>query len=240
MILTLQTHGHQTLEEVRRFLSGNEAVDFVLSDRVSALLLHRRDAGQVPLPRAAAARQGLHVPEFTKSRPRRSNDNALVESKNGNVIRRHFGYGQIPKPFAREVNAFARDRLSPFLNFHHPCLFASEVTDTKGKTRKRYRYQDVMTSFEKLRSLPEVEQYLKTGVTIAALEDQARAMSDLDAAVALKRARGSRAHPFCADERHTLGRRPGGRRGPADRRPPWNQPEPARVGLPPPGHPNGC
>jgi len=34
--LTLQTHGHQTLEEVRRFLSGNEAVDFVLSDRVSA------------------------------------------------------------------------------------------------------------------------------------------------------------------------------------------------------------
>ena len=36
MILTLRTHGHQTLEEVRRFLSGNEAVDFVLSDRVSA------------------------------------------------------------------------------------------------------------------------------------------------------------------------------------------------------------
>ena len=30
----------------------------------------------------------LHVKEFTKSRPRRSNDNALVESKNGNVVRR--------------------------------------------------------------------------------------------------------------------------------------------------------
>ena len=40
--------------------------------------------------------KGLHVPEFAKSRPRRSNDNALVESKNGNVIRRHFGYRHIP------------------------------------------------------------------------------------------------------------------------------------------------
>ncbi len=36
MILTLQTHGHQALEDVRRFLSGNEAVDFVLRDRLSA------------------------------------------------------------------------------------------------------------------------------------------------------------------------------------------------------------
>ena len=33
----------------------------------------------------------LRVPEFTKSRARRSNDNALVESKNGAVVRRCFG-----------------------------------------------------------------------------------------------------------------------------------------------------
>ncbi len=131
----------------------------------------------------------LHVPDFTKSRPRRSNDNALVESKNGNVIRRCFGYGHIPKLFAREVNAFARDTLSPFLNFHRPCLFPTEVTDRKGKARKRYRYEDVATPFEKLRSLPNVERHLKPGVTITALEGQAAAISDLDAAVALKRAR---------------------------------------------------
>ncbi len=60
--------------------------------------------------------KGLHVPEFTRSRARRSDDNALVESKNGNVIRRHFGYRHIPRLFASEVNAFARDTLSPFLN----------------------------------------------------------------------------------------------------------------------------
>ena len=132
----------------------------------------------------------LHVPEFTKSRARRSNDNALVESKNGNVVRRCFGYGHIPKPFARECNAFARDALNPFLNFHRPCLFATEVVDKNGKSRKRYRYEDTMTPFEKLKSLPDPEQYLKPGVTIASLERQAEDMTDLEAAQALRRARG--------------------------------------------------
>ena len=30
--------------------------------------------------------------EFTKSRSRKTNDNALVESKNGSVVRKQFGY----------------------------------------------------------------------------------------------------------------------------------------------------
>lgn len=34
--------------------------------------------------------------EFTKSRPRHSNDNALAESKNGAVVRKHLGYAHIP------------------------------------------------------------------------------------------------------------------------------------------------
>ena len=34
--------------------------------------------------------------EFTKSRPRHSNDNALVESKNGCVVRNLYGYGPYP------------------------------------------------------------------------------------------------------------------------------------------------
>ncbi len=127
--------------------------------------------------------------EFTKSRSRHTNDNALVESKNGNVIRRQFGYRHIPKLFAREINVFACDVLTPFLNFHRPCLFPTEVTDSKGRTRKRYRYQDTMTPFEKLKSLPDAERHLRPGVTIAALEDQAGATSDLDAAIALKLAR---------------------------------------------------
>ncbi len=39
----------------------------------------------------------LHVGELAKSRPRRSNDNALVEGRNGSVVRRHLGHGHIPR-----------------------------------------------------------------------------------------------------------------------------------------------
>jgi len=42
--------------------------------------------------------------EQTKSRPRRSNDNALVESKNGAVIRKHMGYGYIASEHAEAIN----------------------------------------------------------------------------------------------------------------------------------------
>ena len=68
----------------------------------------------------AARLQALHIDEFTKSRPRRSNDNALVESKNGSVIRKHLGYGHIPSRYAERVNAFTQQVLSPYLNFHRP------------------------------------------------------------------------------------------------------------------------
>lgn len=116
-------------------------------------------------------------------------DNALVESKSGNVIRCHFGYGRIPKLFAREVSVFSRDILTHYLNFHRPCLFPTEVVDRRGKKPRHHRYQDTMTPFETLKSLPGVEQYLKPGVTIPALEEQARAQSDLGAALALNLAR---------------------------------------------------
>ena len=76
----------------------------------------------------AARLQALHIDEFTKSRPRRSNDNALVESKNGSVIRKHLGYGHIPSRYAERVNAFTQQVLSPYLNFHRPCPAAATTT----------------------------------------------------------------------------------------------------------------
>ena len=91
--------------------------------------------------------------EFTKSRPRHSNDNGLAETKNGAVIRKHLGYEHIPQRFATAVNAFCAEFLNPYLNFHRPCLFAEEITDKKGKIRKRYPQRLVMTPFEKLATL---------------------------------------------------------------------------------------
>lgn len=127
--------------------------------------------------------------ELTKSRARQSNDNALVESKNGSVVRKHLGYGHIPQRFAAQVNAFAVEVLSPYLNYHRPCLFSVEVVDTKGKRRKRYPYANLMTPYEKLKSLPEAERYLKPGTTFATLDDIAMQTTDNEAARRLNEAR---------------------------------------------------
>ncbi len=127
--------------------------------------------------------------EFTKSRPRHSNDNGLAETKNGAVIRKHLGYAHIAQCFAAAVNAFYAEHLDPYLNFHRPCLFAEEITDKKGKIRKRYPQRLVMTPFEKLATLQQVQQFLRSGVTLETLRRQAASMSDNAAAARLNQAR---------------------------------------------------
>ena len=139
--------------------------------------------------RVAALLEKLRVGRFTKSRARRSNDNALVEGKNAHVVRRHLGHEHIPARFADDVNAFAREHLSPFVNFHRPSLYATEYLDPKGKVRRKYLREDVKTPYEKLKSLPGADGHLKPGVTFEALDRIAFARSDLQAARALNAAR---------------------------------------------------
>jgi len=131
----------------------------------------------------------LLIEEHTKSRSRHSNDNAQAESKNGAIVRKHFGHSHIPQRFAALVNAFCREHLNPYVNFHRPCLFAETITDAKGRSRKRYPYKLMMTPYEKLKSLPKPEQFLKPGITLEQLDAQASAMSDNEAAQRLNNAR---------------------------------------------------
>jgi len=127
--------------------------------------------------------------EQTKSRSRQTNDNALAESKNASTVRKYMGYSHIPQHFASQVNTFTVEVLSPYLNFHRPCHFPTEYTDKKGRIRKRYRYQDMMTPFEKFRSLPEAANHLKEGTTMKKLDAIAAGCSDNDAARHLNEAR---------------------------------------------------
>ena len=133
----------------------------------------------------------LLIEEQTKSRSRHSNDNAQAESKNGSIVRKHLGYSHIPQRFAPLVNVFCRDHLNPYVNFHRPCLFAETITDAKGRQRKRYPYQLMMTPYEKLKSLPKPEQFLKPEITFVQLDAQASAISDNEAAQRLNDARAA-------------------------------------------------
>ena len=131
----------------------------------------------------------LLIEEHTKSRARHSNDNAQAESKNGSIVRKHLGYSHIPQRFASLVNAFCRDHLNPYLNFHRPCLFAETITDAKGRQRKRYPYKLMMTPYEKLKSLPGAAQCLNPGMTFQQLDVRATVISDNEAAQRLNNAR---------------------------------------------------
>lgn len=125
--------------------------------------------------------------EQTKSRPRHSNDNGLVEAKNGAVIRKHMGYLHIAAPHAAAINQFYQEHFNPYLNFHRPCGVRECAVDRKGKERRVYRWY--ATPWEILRQLPGLAGHLKEGVTIEDLERQARAHSDLTAAEQMQTAK---------------------------------------------------
>lgn len=127
--------------------------------------------------------------ELTKSRARQSNDNALVESKNGSIVRKYLGYSHIPQRCAPLVNQFHQDYLNPYINYHRPCFFPVTKVDAKGKQRKTYPYEAMMTPFEKFLSLPRRSQYLKPGVTLKQLNAIAFAITDNEAAKRLKEAK---------------------------------------------------
>ena len=127
--------------------------------------------------------------EFTKSRPRHSNDNALAESKNGAVIRKVLGYHHIPQKWASLINEFNQSYLNPHINYHRPCFFPETVTDSKGKQKKTYPYKAMMTPYDKLKSLPDAENYLKDGVSFEIMNKIAYAMTDNQSAEKLQKAR---------------------------------------------------
>jgi transposase InsO family protein len=130
--------------------------------------------------------------EQTKSRSRHSNDNALAESKNASVVRKHMGYSHIPQKFARPINAFYQEVFNPWLNLHRPCMFASEKISPKGKVVKRYRHDDVKTPLECLTRLcAKGLAELRQGVTLKDLQTRAEAQTDLAAAQAMQRAKAA-------------------------------------------------
>lgn len=120
--------------------------------------------------------------EFTKSRANRSQDNALVEGKNGAILRKLIGYGHIASEHAEALQRFYTAHLNPYLNFHRPCGFATVSLNARGKRRRHYKAEDYATPYDKLRSMPEVEQYLKPGIKFQQLEQFALRMSDTECA----------------------------------------------------------
>jgi hypothetical protein len=129
--------------------------------------------------------------EFTKSRPYRTTDNALVEGKNGAVVRKHIGYGPLAAEQAAALQRFYTAWFNPYLNYHRPCGFATVQITARGQRKRRYRPDDYRTPYEKLLSLPHWEQFLKPGMTAPQLHQQASRRSDTEAAQQMQQAKAT-------------------------------------------------
>jgi len=127
----------------------------------------------------------------TKSRPGKSNDNALVETKNNAVIRKEMGYLFIQKGAYKIINEYYHDWLNIFLNFHRQCAYPVITINSQGKRKRTYPPNNYKVPYEKLKSLPNAEHYLKPGVTFAQLDKIAYNQSDIDFKTEMNKARST-------------------------------------------------
>jgi transposase InsO family protein len=125
--------------------------------------------------------------EQTKSRSRHSNDNGLVEAKNGAVIRKHLGYGYIEAQHAETITRFYSQHLNPYVNFHRPCAVPEQRHLGNGKIERIYRRW--ATPYELLQAVPGFEGDLRTELSAAGLQARAAAQSDTEAALAMQQAK---------------------------------------------------
>ena len=97
------------------------------------------------------------------------------------------GCGHIGAPHAEVVDAFHREYLNPYVNFHRPCAVPTLVTEPNGKRRRVYlRWA---TPLELLQEAPSCESCLRSDVSLAELQRFAARQSDTEAALQMQRAK---------------------------------------------------
>jgi hypothetical protein len=114
--------------------------------------------------------------KLTKSRAHHCNDNALVECKNGAVIRKHMGYFYINQKYAPLINDFYIKYFNPYLNFHRPCGFASLKIDKKWRKKKVYTHY--LIPYDALKRIVGGHKFLKGNISFEKLDKIAYQYSD--------------------------------------------------------------
>ena len=145
------------------------------------------DNGSEYINKRVSAMLSKMLIEQTKSRARKTNDNALVEGKNYAVVRRQYGYAHIPKKYASVMEEYNQQYLNPYIFFHRQCAYADDLVDVRGKIKKVYeRY---MTPCENLLSINNVQVYLREDVTPQSLKEDQVKVTHLAAAKELREKR---------------------------------------------------
>ncbi len=140
---------------------GHETINYMVSDLLQRLLIKQ-----------------------TKSRSYHSGDNALIETKNGSVIRKNMGWEHINQSMCDEINDYYKNFFNPYLNYHRPCGYPTIEVNSKGKKKKVYNNYQV--PYEFLKGLPKSKTYLKPGITFDELDKFAYFKSDNEFATIMR------------------------------------------------------
>jgi hypothetical protein len=121
----------------------------------------------------------------TKNRSYHSGDNALVETKNGSVIRKNMGWEHINQSMCDQINEYYKTFFNPYLNFHRPCGFPTIQIDPKGKKTKVYNLYQI--PYDHLKSLPDAKRFLKQDITFEQFDKIAYSHSDNEFATIMRK-----------------------------------------------------
>jgi len=98
------------------------------------------------------------------------------------------GYFHINKGLTGEFNNFFIKWFNPYLNYHRPCGFVTEIiTDFKGREKKVYG--QYTTPYEKLKEISKKQHknFLKKDISFEDLDKIAYNMSDNDFASLMRK-----------------------------------------------------
>ena len=93
---------------------------------------------------------------FTRGRHYHKNDNAFVEQKNGDIVRKTIGYGRIAGDEALAALEAVYAVLNPLQNFFYPNLKCVDKQRVGQKTRRIYE-PEAKTPFQRILELPDAE-----------------------------------------------------------------------------------
>lgn len=144
--------------------NGSEYINHIVAKLLNKLLIHQ-----------------------TKSRSRHCNDNALVEGKNGSIIRKHMGYMHIPQQYATLIHTFYKEHMNVYLNYHRPCGFATTTISEKGKQKKVYNIY--RTPYDALKTNLNASKFLKDDISFEKLDKIAYEKSDNECAALMQKAK---------------------------------------------------
>jgi transposase InsO family protein len=100
---------------------------------------------------------------MTRSRPGHSNDNAHVEERNGNLVRKYIGYVRLDCVEAVEALNSVYEVLCLYLNHFRASRRLVKKYEVKGKWKKEYE-KVAKTPYQRAMASPDIPEEVKNGL----------------------------------------------------------------------------